>query len=274
MFSFTNFSSLDDIEDYSQDYKKEDKILTNINMAAKIMPSYNYAKNAIWMEKTREINDTIIPNAEGMMEDLNLNNTYMKIENTKFFFPKFKFHEDNIPIGNSITMCISLHWANNEKGKNFDLTSQVANFPECQEVNSGKLMWNEDDPKTGIDVPVWTQTERQIDCTDQEDCQSVCSDYNAIYLNGRKGKKCYSYKILSSICLTVDWDETLQQFNYKGGCFENGLHYLMTDPVIGKTYKFESVKFEVRNSNDPIIKAGVISNYSYSYGAGFVSILY
>ncbi len=275
MFSFTNFNSLDDLQDYSTNYAGEDKALSDINMAAKIMPSYNYKKNAIWMNKTRDVNDTIIPNAESIMADLELNNTYLTIEKTKHFFPKFKFTEDNIPIGDSITMCISLHWAPEDKGKNFDLTSQVTNFPVCKEAASGKFIWNTDDPTTGIDVPVWTQKEIDIDCTDQEDCVNACSEFNALYLNGRKGKKCYTYKILESICIAVAWDETQQQFAFKGGCFENGIHYSMTDPVKEKTYHFSHIKFEVRNSKDPVIKAGELSGYTYSYGASMdgVSIM-
>ena len=55
MYSFTNFSTLDDLTEYSEEYNKEDKELDNIEVAAKIMPSYNFAKNAIWMTKTREV---------------------------------------------------------------------------------------------------------------------------------------------------------------------------------------------------------------------------
>jgi hypothetical protein len=55
MYSFTNFSTYDDLQYYAEDYKKEDKALSDIEMAAKIMPSYNFAKNAIWMNKTRDV---------------------------------------------------------------------------------------------------------------------------------------------------------------------------------------------------------------------------
>jgi len=56
MYTFTNFSTLDDLEDYSKDYqKKEDVQFSNIEMAAKIMPSYNFKENALWMEKTRNV---------------------------------------------------------------------------------------------------------------------------------------------------------------------------------------------------------------------------
>jgi hypothetical protein len=207
-----------------------------------------------------------------MMEDLDLNNTYMIVTNTKDFFPKFKFTEDNIPIGDSIELCVSLHWSTIEKGRNFDLTTPVNNFPVCKSA-TGKFIWNEDDPKEGVDVPAWTQTEHEIDCTDLEDCQASCqSQFNALYLNGRRGKRCYSYKILKSICISVGYDSTKDQFEYKGGCFDGGKTYLMGEPEKNKVYFFDSVKFEVRNHKDPIIKAGEMSNYSYSFGASMVSI--
>lgn len=208
------------------------------------------------------------------MESLSLNNTYLKINNTAKFFPRFKYNSDNIPLGNSILFCISLHWAAQEKGNNFDLASDVEGFPQCEKSKSGKFIWNSDDPIYGVDVPAWTQIEYDIDCTDQEDCESSCSDYNALYLNGKTGKKCFGYKILKSICITVSYDSILNKYKYKGGCYEGGAHYLMQEPVIDRFDYFEDVNFEVRNSNDPIIKAGEMSNYSYSFGTSFVSALY
>ena len=57
MYTFTNFRALDDLEDYSEEYGKEgDIIFSDINVAAKVMPSYNFKKNAIWMTRTREVN--------------------------------------------------------------------------------------------------------------------------------------------------------------------------------------------------------------------------
>lgn len=208
-----------------------------------------------------------------MMDDLNLNNTYLVIENTKDFFPKFKFTEDNIPVGDSIKLCISLHWSTVEKGKNFDLTTPVTNFPVCDAAASGKLIWNQEDPKYGVDVPVWIQNEHDIDCTDKEDCDSSCqSQFNALYLYGRRGKKCYSYKILKSICLIVGYNAETEQIEYKGGCFKDGKIYLLEEPVKDKVYLFDKVKFEVRNYNDPIIKAGEMSDFTFSYGAPMVSL--
>eukprot|EP00340_Litonotus_pictus_P004268 CAMPEP_0170515886 /NCGR_PEP_ID=MMETSP0209-20121228/2272_1 /TAXON_ID=665100 ORGANISM="Litonotus pictus, Strain P1" /NCGR_SAMPLE_ID=MMETSP0209 /ASSEMBLY_ACC=CAM_ASM_000301 /LENGTH=347 /DNA_ID=CAMNT_0010800589 /DNA_START=84 /DNA_END=1127 /DNA_ORIENTATION=- len=275
MYSFTNFSSLDNLEEYSTEFTKNDKdIMSNVVLSAKIMPSYNFKENAVWLEPTRDISDTIIPGAEGISESLNLNNTFMRIEETKNNFPKFKYTEDNIPVGNSIKLCISLHWAHKEKGKNFDLTERVQGLPKCGEARSGKFIWNDDDPTHGVDVPAWTQHETDVDCTDQEDCQSTCEGYDALFLNAKRGKKCFGYKILESICLTVEFDAVKNTFTYKGGCFEGGQHYQMTNPVKDQIYYFDKVKFEVRNYNDPVIKAGVMSNYSYSFGASMNWLAY
>lgn len=61
MYTFTNFSTLDDLEDYSQEYNKNhEKYISNINMAAKIMPSYNFAENAMWLNKTNDVSFSII----------------------------------------------------------------------------------------------------------------------------------------------------------------------------------------------------------------------
>jgi len=193
----------------------------------------------------------------------------MIITETPNFFPKFKYTEDNIPVGNSIALCISLHWNHKEKGRNFDLSKPVSGFSQCHASISGKFIWNAEDPINGLDVPAWTQEEIDVDCTDEEDCRSTCEDYYALFLNGKRGKKCFSYKILTSICIAVEYDEVLEDFKFKGGCFEGGKHYLMGQPEKDKVYYFSDIKFEVRNAHDPVIKAGEYSNFSYSFGASF-----
>ena len=41
----------------------------------------------------------------------------------------------------------------------------------------------------------------------------------------------------------------------------------MGEPETNNKYFFEDILFEVRNAEDPVIKAGAMSNYSYSFGA-------
>lgn len=196
----------------------------------------------------------------------------MIIRNTTKFFPHLMYTQYSVPVGNSNPMCVSLHWAKDEMGKNFDLTKQVLDFPQCSATVGEKMIWNTDDPTTGIDVPVWSQHVADIDCTDEEDCRSVCRERNAVFLNAKRGKKCYSYKILRRICIKVAWDKTLEEFRFKGGCFEGGLHYQMVESERQKLYEFKNIYIEVRNEKDPVLKAGELSEGTYSFGASFVSL--
>ena len=61
MYTFTNYRALDDLEDMSEAYSKgRDMHFSEINIAAKIKPSYNLKDNAIWMFKTREVSLNLI----------------------------------------------------------------------------------------------------------------------------------------------------------------------------------------------------------------------
>ena len=45
------------------------------------------------------------------METYNMNYTFFFIDQTKLFFPKLVFSKKNIPVGDSVNMCISVSWA-------------------------------------------------------------------------------------------------------------------------------------------------------------------
>jgi hypothetical protein len=73
----------------------------------------------------------------------------------------------------------------------------VKNFPRCTQTESGKFIWNDDDPVNGINVPVWKQLDYDIDCSDDEQCDYLCQNqYKGEYINGKIGKKCYAYQVL------------------------------------------------------------------------------
>jgi hypothetical protein len=56
MYSFTNFRTLDDLKNYSEEYKNnQDKFFSSVNIAVKIMPSYNTKENAIWATRTNDV---------------------------------------------------------------------------------------------------------------------------------------------------------------------------------------------------------------------------
>jgi hypothetical protein len=145
----------------------------------------------------------------------------------------------------------------------------VVGFNRCKETESGKLIWNSNDPEFGVNVPVWRQTSYDIDCTNDEDCDSYCSGYDALFVNGIKGKKCYSYEVLRYVCFTVEYDNLLGEYKYGGGCLKDNEHYTMIQAQRNRVYKFDDVFIEVRNKKDPVIYAGEISNYTYSFGSMF-----
>jgi hypothetical protein len=108
------------------------------------------------------------------MENFNMNNTFYFVNNTSLFFPKLKFTKENVPVGDSISKCLALSWSLKERGLNYDIMKAVKGFDRCQETLSGKFIWNSDDPKYGIDVPVWKQKYIDVDCGDEEDCKNTC----------------------------------------------------------------------------------------------------
>lgn len=72
---------------------------------------------------------------------------------------------------------------------------EVTNFPVCEETVTKKFIWNDEDSQNGVDVPVWIQHSYDIDCADELDCEENCKYYyNALYVEGKRGKKCYAYE--------------------------------------------------------------------------------
>lgn len=211
-----------------------------------------------------------IPDAISIMETFDMNNTFFFINETAAFFPKLSYKQENIPVGNSINMCLAVSWAPTERGHNYDIMKAVKGFPRCKETESGKFIWNVDDPEFGVDVPVWKQKSFEIDCTDEADCNRYCDSYNAEFVKGKNTKKCYSYEVLDSICFTIQYDSVTDEYSYAGGCYKDNQHYLMVPAQLNKVYYFDGIEIEVRNKKDPIIVAGEMSNYSFSFGESWV----
>lgn len=56
VYSSTNYSSLDDLQVYVENYgSEENKIFNDINIALKVMPTYNTEKNALFMTHSNEV---------------------------------------------------------------------------------------------------------------------------------------------------------------------------------------------------------------------------
>ena len=115
---------------------------------------------------------------------------------------------------------------------------EIKNFPQCEQSISGNFIWNSQDSKFGFDIPVWVQHENDIDCTNDNDCDYYCEKYyNAEFVNGKKGKKCFSYEVLSAICLAIEYNLVTDEWAYAGGCFKGGKNYLLEQATINHIYE-------------------------------------
>lgn len=200
-----------------------------------------------------------------------MNNTFFFINQTDNLFPKLSFSKASVPVGDSISMCLAVSWANKERGFNYDIMKPVENFPKCKTTESGKFIWNINDPTYGINVPLWKQFSSDVDCTNEEECNSYCATTNSIYVNGISSKKCYSYQIIETVCIVIEYDSNREVYNYAGGCFKDGKNHLMAQAEPNKDYSFGGIEIEVRNKKDPVIYAGILSQHSYNFGQDWVN---
>lgn len=240
IYSSSNYSNLDELTNYIDEYNKgeERNQFDNSYLALKIMPGYNTEKNVLFAKQQNDYKYSTLSNAHDLMQDFNMNATFYYIDKTQLFFPKLSFKKDNVPVGNSVEMCISVSITTKDHGKNFDLMQVVEGFDRCTETQSGKFIWNEYDPVNGVNVPVWKQYDYNVDCGDDEECDGICKDtYGAIYIKGKKGKKCYGYEILDSMCIVIDYDKYKNKYFYSGGCYDGGKTYRLNKAEVNTTYK-------------------------------------
>ena len=166
-------------------------------------------------------------------------------------------------------MCIAVHWGDLARGKHYEIMKTVQGFPQCGTTLSGKFIWNEDDTQYGFDIPPWKQTLHEADCSD-EDCPDYCKDnYDGVFVDGLNKHVCYSYEVLEKICIVIKYDELRNDYFFHGGCFPGNQTYQMRKAEVGEINDFSNVKIEVRDFNDPIIKAGEWTDYSYNFGYGW-----
>ena len=57
IYASSNYSSLDDLTLYMDEYSKspDTQMIKNTNLALKIMPGYNTARNALYMEQSTDV---------------------------------------------------------------------------------------------------------------------------------------------------------------------------------------------------------------------------
>ena len=57
LYSCTNYNYLDELDDYVNDFKRNNlSTFPNINIGAKIMPSYNSERNILYMRHSNNVN--------------------------------------------------------------------------------------------------------------------------------------------------------------------------------------------------------------------------
>ena len=191
--------------------------------------------------------------------------TFFRTNQTRKIFPKFSFKPENIPLGDSLSLCLGAHWGLIERGKHYEIMKPIQGFPQCTAANE-KIIWNDDDSIYGVDIPAWKQIMHEIDCN-YEDCSDYCkSKYDGVFVKGVNKNVCYSYEILDGICLVVKYDPLKDEYFYHGGCFPGNNIYKLVPATPGEEVNFYNVEIEIRELNDPIAQAGELTDYGYSFG--------
>ena len=164
-------------------------------------------------------------------------------------------------------MCISINWGDSQNNQlHYDIMKSVKGFPNCTETLSGKFIWNEDDPINGVNIPVWIQHVYDADCSDYE-CDDYCKrKFNGVFVNGVNKHVCYSYDILDGICIIIDYDKVSNNYIFAGGCFKGNKTYSTVPADVDNIYLFKDIEIEIRDKSDPVIVAGEMSDYSFSFG--------
>jgi hypothetical protein len=83
------------------------------------MPSYNTRNNVIYMEHTSDVKilyliqiyKSQIANSIDLAEDFSLENNFFYVNSTPKFFPTLSNKKENIPVGDSMSMCITVSWS-------------------------------------------------------------------------------------------------------------------------------------------------------------------
>ena len=200
---------------------------------------------------------------------------YFRTNQTRKVFPKFSFNAESVPLGDSINLCVGIHWGEIDRGKHYEIKKPVKGFEKCSTVND-KFIWNEDDSVYGIDVPAWKQTINEADCSD-EDCAEYCKEkFDGAFVNGVNKHICYSYEILDSICIVIKYDKLRDEYYFHGGCFPENKIYRLKPATLGEENDFRAVKIEIRDFIDPIVQAGEWTEYGYNFGQfwRYVSFLF
>lgn len=114
--------------------------LSNIRLLARIMPSQNTEKNALfmdWVSMTTETEEKDSASSQSYYYNKSLH----IYNNTKDYFPTLNLNPEFVPVGNSKTLCINLAWIPSKMWRVYDMYKQVTGLPECSEAKNSKFRW-------------------------------------------------------------------------------------------------------------------------------------
>ena len=126
---------------------------------------------------------------------------YFVFDKTQDYFPQIDLNRDNIPVGYPSPICVHLDWIKRGQDKLKKNYKKFIGLPNCTNAFNGKIRWYPDDPTDGIDVYSYKQYVRRV--SSESDCEKGVFRQS---LN-KEGGRCYTYKRLDTICLTVAFRE-------------------------------------------------------------------
>ncbi|CAG9316052.1 unnamed protein product [Blepharisma stoltei] len=175
---------------------------------------------------------------------------------TSLKFSTLAFNEDVVPVGDAQSKCVYVEWAPSFDKNKIVAFKPLENMPNCSHAGKGG-MWNDNDPKVGIDVSNWWQNEIELSCSGKG-CQETCKKKNGVWVwkNDEGSGVCFTYDILESICLKMKNNVDIfgkSHWAYAGGCYQDNQPGKYETGKPGETYHFASVDIEVRGENDPYI---------------------
>jgi hypothetical protein len=222
--------------------------LSDVAIGIRITPSENTEGNMIKMKYHTK--GLLIE--EKLNKANNISHAYYLHTDTNLYFPVFHFTQAEIPVGDSESYCIHLRWTPKETENMLDLYNDIEGFSQCSKAFNPKVVWREHDSKYGVEINAWRQTAREMKgCDTRKSCQNKCDSYKGIVKKPSNSPfVCYSYKVLTDICLTISRNNS-NVWNYAGGCFEDGQPSRMADAIPGESYVFNEIRIQVRAAEDP-----------------------
>jgi hypothetical protein len=233
--------------------RTEFKSMDGLSVAAKIMPSENTKGNMIVLSPH---NEDLLTEAK-LARSYNYTQSYFYHANTTLYFPVFHYLRENVPVGDSELDCAHAFWTARENEMTLELYESFKGFPKCSRADNPRVIWPDHDPTQGVEFYTWTQKAEPLSgCSTQETCQKQCDKRQGIAKKTREQGHyvCYSYLVLTDICLMVDYNGT-DSWSYVGGCFDHRSPVRMATAEPGKSYFFDSIRIQIRSVHDPFIVA-------------------